>query len=102
MNLSAHQRIQVVALRHDPRAPSPPRVIAKGRGETAERVLELSRKHGIPVREDRDLLELLAALDVGVSIPTELFAAVAELLAYVWKLNCEPQFAQAPETEAAV
>jgi flagellar biosynthesis protein len=80
-------RIEVVALRHDRQEPRPPRVVAKGRGETAQRVLELARKHGIPVREDRDLLELLAALDVGDSIPTELFAAVAEVLAYLYRLN---------------
>jgi flagellar biosynthesis protein len=82
-------RIQVVALRHDASDPLPPRVVAKGRGETAERVLELAEKHAIPVREDRDLVELLAALDVGESIPSELFAAVAELLAYLYRLNGE-------------
>ncbi len=83
-------RTCVVALRHDENAARPPDVVAKGRGETAERILELARKHEIPVREDRDLLELLAALDVGEAIPTELFAAVAELLAYLWRLNQEP------------
>ena len=90
MNEPARPRIEVVALRHDRRGPHAPRVVAKGRGETANRVLELARAHGIPVREDRDLLELLAALDVGDSIPTELFAAVAEVLAYLYRLNGDP------------
>jgi flagellar biosynthesis protein len=87
MKTPARARIQVVALRHDAADPHPPRVVAKGKGETAERVLELARKHDIPVRADRDLLELLAALDIGDAIPTELFEAVAELLAYLYRLN---------------
>jgi flagellar biosynthesis protein len=87
-------RIEVVALRHERHGAEPPRVVAKGRGETAERVLELARKHAIPVRQDGDLLELLAALDVGDSIPTELFAAVAEVLAYLYRLNGDPSAAE--------
>src|SRR5262245_26710609 len=80
---------KAVALRYDPEVRAAPELVAKGRGELAERILELARTHGIPVREDRDLLELLAACDVGEEIPAELYAAVAELLAFLYRVNGE-------------
>jgi len=80
-------RARAIALRYEEDEHAAPHLVAKGRGETAARILELARKHGIPVREDPDLLELLAACDVGEEIPTELYAAVAELLAYFYRLN---------------
>lgn len=76
-----------VALRYD-RADMPaPRVTAKGGGELAGRILELARAHDVPVRSDPDLLELLAACDLGEEIPSELYHAVAELLAFLYRLN---------------
>ena len=78
---------RAVALRYDARTHGAPAVLAKGRGETARRILELARQHDVPVREDADLLELLSLCDVGEEIPTELFGAVAELLAYLYRLN---------------
>ncbi len=87
MNESRETSRRAVALRYDAGRDGAPNVVAKGKGETARRILELAEEHGVPVREDRDLLELLAALDVGEEIPLELYAAVAELLAYLWRLN---------------
>jgi len=78
-----------VALRYDPAARPAPDVVAKGKGETAERILALAREHGIPVREDQDLLALLAACEVGEEIPLELYTVVAELLAYLYRVNGE-------------
>lgn len=80
---------RVVALRYDPAVRAAPDVVAKGKGEAAERILALARDHGVPVREDADLLQLLAACEVGDEIPLELYTVVAELLAYLYKLNGE-------------
>ena len=80
---------KAVALRYDDGRDGAPRVVARGRGEVAERILAAAEKHGVPVREDADLLELLAVCDLDEEIPTELYAAVAELLAYLWRLNEE-------------
>jgi flagellar biosynthesis protein len=82
-------RPRAVALRYDRSQESAPRVTAKGQGELARAILELAHKHDVPVREDADLLECLAACDVGVEIPAELYHAVAELLAYLYRLNGE-------------
>lgn len=80
---------KAVALRYDPARDGAPGVVAKGAGETARRILELAREHGVPVREDEGLLALLALCDVGEEIPGELHAAVAELLAYLVRLERE-------------
>lgn len=65
----------------------PPKVIAGGRGRVAEQILEVAFAHGIKVREDADLVELLAAIDMDSEIPLDAFAAVAEILTYVYEAN---------------
>jgi len=64
-----------------------PRVAASGRGTIAEQILALAFANGVKVREDADLAELLAAIDIDSDIPVEAFAAVAEVLAYVYRAN---------------
>jgi len=80
-------RPRAVALRYQGGVESAPRVTARGAGELANRILELAREHGVPVREDPDLLELLAACEVGTEIPPELYRAVAEVLVLLQGLN---------------
>jgi flagellar biosynthesis protein len=80
---------RAVALRHERDGASAPRVTAKGQGELARRILELARTHDVPVREDADLVELLAAAELGAEIPVELYHGVAELLAHLYRWNAE-------------
>ena len=75
-----------VALAYD-RKESAPRVAAKGKGHIAETIIALAKQHGIEIREDRDLAGLLAKIDIDTPIPLEAYAAVAEILAYVYKAN---------------
>lgn len=86
---SSADRPQAVALRWAPDERAAPDVVGKGAGEVAARILELAREHGIPVREDADLLALLGGLDVGEEIPAELYEVVAQLLTYLYRLNGE-------------
>ncbi len=85
-----------VALHYDQATDEAPRVVASGRGAIAERILELAFANGVKVREDADLAEILAAVDVDTEIPLEAFAAVAEILAYVYRANGVP-LAPVPE-----
>jgi flagellar biosynthesis protein len=78
---------RAAALRYERTAAAAPRILAHGRGATAEQILELARRHGVPVREDRDLVELLCACDIGDEIPVELYGAVAELLSWLYAHN---------------
>jgi flagellar biosynthesis protein len=64
-----------------------PTVVATGRGKVAEQILELAFAHGVKVRTDPDLVQILAAVDVDTVIPAEAFVAVAEILAYVYRAN---------------
>jgi flagellar biosynthesis protein len=71
----------------DGRTGALPRVTANGRGSAAEQILELAFAHGVRVREDADLAEILASVDVDSDIPIEAIVAVAEVLAYVYRVN---------------
>ncbi len=78
---------QAVALDYDPREGSAPRVVAKGQGSLAEKIIEVARANGVAVRKDADLAALLSAVDLDQEIPIEAFAAVAEILSYVYRAN---------------
>ena len=84
----APKRPIAVALSYEPkRADDAPRVVATGRGKLAERILKLAFASGVKVREDADLAQILAAVEVDSVIPLEAFMAVAEILAYVYRAN---------------
>jgi len=80
-------RHKAVALRYDAAQDSAPQVIAKGSGLVAERILEIARQEGIHVHNDPDLVNVLSKLDIETAIPEDLFVAVAEVLAFVYRLN---------------
>jgi flagellar biosynthetic protein FlhB len=76
-----------IALRYDPAQSSAPEVLAKGKDRVALRIREAAERHGVPVVEDKPLARLLHdSCEVGRSIPENLFQAVAEVLAYVYRL----------------
>lgn len=64
-----------------------PRLTAKGSDDVAERILELARLHGIPIQQDRALVGLLAQMRLGEEIPPALYAAIAELLSFIYALS---------------
>ncbi len=64
-----------------------PKVVASGYGKLAEQILDMALDKGIKVREDADLAELLATLDLDTPIPSEAIVAVAEILAKVYEAN---------------
>jgi flagellar biosynthesis protein len=78
---------KAVALKYDRKKDNAPRVIAKGRGEIAEKIIEVARAHNVPLYEDKNLIQILEALDLETEIPPELYRAVAEVLAFIYRLN---------------
>jgi flagellar biosynthesis protein len=95
-----------VALRHNREAGNLPRIVASGRGSVAEQILAIAQAEGIQVRQDADLAEVLVALEVGSDIPVEAFAAVAEILSYIYRANqyrtgSRPQPSHAPDAAPA-
>ncbi|MCD6308560.1 MAG: EscU/YscU/HrcU family type III secretion system export apparatus switch protein [Candidatus Latescibacteria bacterium] len=80
-------RPAAAALRYRRDDDSAPRLVAKGMGKLAERIVEAAKKAGVPIHEDPDLLALLMALDIDEVIPPEMYVAVAEVLAFVYHVN---------------
>jgi flagellar biosynthesis protein len=64
-----------------------PKVVASGQGLIAEKIIAAASKAGVPVRRDAALAEALAKLDLGREIPDDLYAAVAEALAWAYRLD---------------
>jgi len=83
----SERRREAAALRYDRGKDSAPRIVAKGKGVVADKILEIARRHGIPIREDRELIRMLASLDLYREIPPDLYKAVAEILAFLYSLN---------------
>ena len=66
-----------------------PKVVAQGSGYLAERLIEVAKQEGIPIQENPALVEALLQVQLNHEIPPKLFKAVAELLAFVWRLDEE-------------
>lgn len=76
-----------VALKYERGKNEAPFVAAKGRGYIAQQIIELAQANNVEIRRDIDLAALLEKLDINTPIPLEAYAAVAEILAYVYKAN---------------
>jgi flagellar biosynthesis protein len=79
--------IEVAALRYDTETEHAPRLLARGKGHTAARILELAEQHDLPVTKDPTLISILGALDVGAEIPPDLYGVIAEVLAWAYYVD---------------
>jgi flagellar biosynthesis protein len=84
------KRLEAVALKYDQSKDRAPRVAAKGKGEIAEKIIAIAKELDIPVREDPDMVEILSRIDVDSEIPPRFYKAVAELLAFIYRVNNAP------------
>ena len=78
---------KAVALKYEAERDLAPKVIAKGRGHVAEHILETAQKNSVPVYQDKTLVNMLMALELDREIPPELYKAIAEVMAYVYKMD---------------
>jgi flagellar biosynthesis protein len=79
-----------------------PRVVAKGHGLVAEQIIARAREHGIYVHESPELVSLLLQIDLDQRIPPQLYIAVAELLAWLYRLESGQAVAPVPPTFSAI
>ena len=82
-----YQIKSAVSLQYKKDINTAPKVTAKGQGWMAEKIIKMAQEKNIPIREDKDLLNLLSEIDVGREVPESLYKVVAELLAWVYQLN---------------
>ncbi len=87
MKTSRSRQKRAAALKYQPKLDNAPKVIAKGKGKVAEKIIEIAKEHNIYIHDDPDLIEVLYQLDLNEDIPSELYVVVAELLAFVYSLN---------------
>ncbi len=80
------EKRKAAALRYE-RGEGAPKVVAKGEGKVAERIVEVAKESGVPILEDKVLVSLLMEVELGEKIPPELYKAVAKVLAYVYKIT---------------
>ena len=84
MNDSTAPR-QAIALKYD--GNHAPTLTAKGDEELAEEILRIARDYEVPIYENAELVRLLARMELGDSIPEELYRTIAEIIAFAWNLK---------------
>ncbi len=89
----AHRQL-AVAIQDRPGDKAAPRVVASGRGTLAEQILQIAFARGVKVRNDADLAEILATIEIESEIPLEALAAIAEILSYVYRTQSKVAPAQ--------
>lgn len=87
MRMKKDEKAVAAALKYDAGKDIAPKVIAKGQGNVAEKIIELAKKNNIPIKSDPSLVQILSKLDIDQQIPIELYRAVAEILAFVYSTN---------------
>jgi flagellar biosynthesis protein len=80
---------KAAALRYDQALDAAPRVVAKGRGKLADKIIAVAQSNQVPLVQDPNLMRMLDLLEIDTQIPPELYRAVAEVLAFVYRLNQE-------------
>ena len=88
-----------VALHYNANGSGAPRVVAKGGGQIAEKIIETAREHNVPLQEDAALATALSKLDIGREIPKELYVAVAHVLAFAWAVAGKTSFSASPAAQ---
>lgn len=78
---------RAVALQYNAERDMAPRVVAKGRGHVAENILSVAQKNSVPVYQNKTLVNMLMALEIDREIPPELYHAIAEVMAYVYRMD---------------
>jgi flagellar biosynthesis protein len=78
---------EAVALQYNKEKNRAPKVTAKGKGESAKKIIELANEHNIPIKKDEDLLELLSKVELNKEVPQEMYKAVAEVFSFIYKVT---------------
>jgi len=78
---------KAVALRYDQAKDNSPRVVATGKGTTADNIIKIAQLHNLPIQEDADLVELLSKVELDQEIPEKLYIAVAEVFKFLYDIT---------------
>lgn len=84
---SYNEKRQAVALTYQQDLDLAPRVVAKGQAHLADKLITLAKENKIPIQEDESLVQLLSQVELNQTIPTELYAVVAEIFAFIYEID---------------
>jgi len=78
---------KAVALQYDNDKNSAPKVIAKGEGKTAQKIIQIAKENGVRLKKDEDLVELLSKVELDAEVPPQMYKAVAEVFSFLYKIT---------------
>jgi flagellar biosynthesis protein len=81
---------KAVALRYDTTKENAPKIVAKGKGESAESIIKIAQLHNLPIQKNEDLVELLSKVEIDHEIPEKLYVAVAEVFKFLYNVTRTP------------
>lgn len=76
---------KAVALGYNKERDNAPKILASGKGELADNIIQAAKEHNIPIKEDKDLVEILSKIDINQEIPPNLYKAVAEVFSFLYR-----------------
>ncbi len=78
------------ALGYDIEKDNAPKILARGRGEIAQKIIEKAREEEIPIHSDQDIVKILVKMELGEETPPQLYRAIAEILSFIYNLDSDP------------
>jgi len=78
---------KAVALRYNTQKENAPKIVAKGKGKIAERIIKIAEENELPIKKDEDLVELLTKIEIDKEIPENLYKAVAEVFSFIYNIT---------------
>ncbi len=78
---------KAVALKYEQTKDNAPKVTAKGEGKTAQKIIQIAKESGVTLKKDENLVELLSKIELDAEVPPEMYAAVAEVFSFLYKIT---------------
>ncbi len=80
---------KAVALTYDKEKNQAPVIGAKGEGKTAQKIIKIANEHGVPIKKDEDLIELLSKVELNKEVPPQMYKAIAEVFSFIYSITRE-------------
>ena len=78
---------KAIALQYDNEKNNAPKVIAKGEGKSAQKIIQIAQENGVTLKKDEDLVELLSKVELDAEVPPQMYKAVAEVFSFLYKIT---------------
>jgi len=78
---------KAVALKYNKEKNQAPRVSAKGKGPSAQKIIQIAKENSVPIKKDEDLVELLSKVELDKEVPPQMYKAIAEIFSFLYKIT---------------